>query len=194
MQTKKLIGASLVSVGMVAGLAGFAGATSGAIGTTGPDSNNVITHRTSQRTDVRNNNNVTASNHNDQQADTGNATARHNTTAGATKTGDAHNANALNASVSIENKAPAAGGSTSASSNMASSIDRTGPDSNNVVRSTVDMRTNIDNDNDIRIDNTNRQTATSGDARVSGNTTGGSATTGNASNTNTTSMTFKITN
>ena len=73
-----------------------------------------------------------------------------------------------------------------------SSIDTTGPDSDNVVRVDNDTDVDVDNDADLDIDNDSDQDARSGNATVSGNTNGGDASTGNASNSNVTTTSLHL--
>jgi hypothetical protein len=198
MQIKRVVGASLASLGMVVGLAGFAGAQSGmgSIDTTGPNSHNVVSQYTSRRVHVNNDNDVSAWNNNHQAAMTGDAGAYHNTTAGGTTTGSASNANALNASATIDNSASSTAAATmpASSGDNSGSISTTGVDSYNRVSSVDTTHVTVNNDNDLHVANNNSQWASSGDATVAGNTTGGSATTGDASNANTTTISFKVSN
>jgi hypothetical protein len=198
MKMHKKFGAAVLSLGLVVGLSGFAGATTGTIDTTGPDSNNTINSDTRYDLDVDNDNDLRVDNDNDQRAWTGDAEAEDNTEAGDAASGNAMNENALEAEVTVDNSASVGaagelGGGAGSDENQAS-IENTGPDSNNEVN--FDSRTNIDinNDNDLRVNNDNNQTASSGDATVEHNTTGGSATTGDATNTNTTTIRFNVTN
>lgn len=196
MKIQKKLGAGVLSLGLVIGLSGFAGATTGTIDTTGPDSNNQIRSEWTQRVDVENDNEVDLENDNEQDAWSGDAKVRHNTNAGDADTGNASNANALNGSVHIDNSHAVPAGSVGGSGggNHTATIRDTGLDSNNQVTFETRSNVEIDNENDIEIDNENDQTASSGDATVSGNTNGGSASTGNATNTNTTTFSVKITN
>lgn len=66
----------------------------------------------------------------------------------------------------------------------ASSIENTGPDSWNKVKSSNYMTTELVNTNAVTVGNNNSQDATSGDAKVKHNTTGGDATSGDAANDN----------
>ncbi len=70
---KKAAGAGVLSLGLVFGLAGFAGAASGTIGTTGPDSDNEITHESSVEMDFDNDNDLSFTNSNGQGASSGSA-------------------------------------------------------------------------------------------------------------------------
>src|SRR6478609_912761 len=92
---KKAAGVGVLSLGLVVGLAGFAGASSGTIGTTGPDSENSITHESDVDLDFDNDNDIRLTNHNDQRASSGDAEANHNTTAGDAESGMASNDNSV---------------------------------------------------------------------------------------------------
>jgi hypothetical protein len=196
---KSTVTAGLASLGLVVGTAGFAGAATGTINTTGPDSYNRVEHRNNNRTEVKNNNDVRASNTNNQGSYSGYAKTKHNTTGGGASTGHASNSNSLNASVKVNNSAsstramPAQATSHSAS-HGGGTITHTGPDSTNVVKHKNYSTVEVENNNDIQITNDSAQNAVSGDAWVTGNTTGGSATTGNASNNNSTTMTVEVSN
>lgn len=196
MKIKRIVGASLTSAGMVLGMAGFAGAASGTIGTTGPDSYNRVSSNNSQRTRVHNDNDVSAHVSNSQWAGSGNAGVYHNTTGGSATSGAAANANSLSASVTLNNAASSAAGGAggSAGGSNTGTINNTGPDSKNVVRANTSVNTTVSNDNDINVSSYNHQAAESGDATVAGNTTGGSATSGAATNTNSSTMNFNVSN
>jgi hypothetical protein len=183
----------VASLGLVVGLAGFAGATTGTIDTTGPDSTNKIEQNSSWRTKVRNTNRVEATNTNDQDASSGEARVRDNTTGGDAVSGDASNANTTNASVSVDNSG-GGGWSMPTASTSSATIENTGPDSYNKVESNSEASLEVSNYNHVEVSNTNNQTATTGDATVSHNTTGGDAMSGSASNTNSTTMSFSINN
>lgn len=198
MKIQKKFGAAVLSLGLVVGLSGFAGATQGTIDTTGPDSDNTIRAETTQRVEVENENELEVENNNDQVAETGEAEVEHNTTAGDVRTGDAANHNDFSVSASVDNSASVAamdnhmGGNWGGNDDVV--IENTGPDSDNHVviekRSTVE----IENENEVEITNNNSQYAASGEAEVEGNTTGGDAVTGDATNTNSTSVTLNIKN
>jgi hypothetical protein len=197
MKIQEKIGAGVLSLGLVVGLSGFAGATTGTIDTTGPDSRNTIRSDTSYRVDVDNNNDLKVHNDNDQKAWTGEAEVEDNTTGGDAETGAAWNDNAFDAEVMVDNSASVAGamsGVGGGSGDVDATIENTGPDSRNEVR--TESRTNIDveNNNNLYVHNDNNQYASSGDASVEHNTTGGNATTGDATNTNSTSVRFEVTN
>ncbi|HEX7484036.1 MAG TPA: hypothetical protein VF281_02690 [Candidatus Saccharimonadales bacterium] len=197
MKIQKKLGAAVLSLGLVVGLSGFAGATTGTIDTTGPDSVNKIHSESSQRVDIDNDNDLKVNNGNSQKAWSGEAEVRDNTTGGDASSGDASNMNSFDADVSVDNSgsvgAAVAAGAGGAGDNDAS-IENTGPDSYNTV--TFENRSNVDirNDNNLYVSNHNYQTASTGDATVRHNTTGGDATTGSASNENTTSVRFDVTN
>lgn len=195
MKIQKTLGAGVLSLGLVVGLASFVGATSGTIGTTGPDSYNKVDESTYHKVKVVNNNDIRVKNDNNQHASTGDAKAYHNTRAGDARTGSASNANSLNATVAVDNTSSSADiGGGGATTNSTGTINNTGPDSYNKVEISNVSRTEVQNNNGIEICNDNWQSAKSGDATVADNTTGGSATTGNASNTNTASMTIRVSN
>jgi hypothetical protein len=197
MKIQKKLGAAVLSLGLVVGLSGFAGATTGTIDTTGPDSTNTIRSDSSYRADVDNDNHLSVRNDNNQDAWTGDARAVDNTTAGDATSGDAMNDNAFEAAVSVDNSASgvaALEGAGVGGGDNEATIGTTGPDSVNRVTFDSTTRVDIDNDNDLYISNDNDQNASSGDATVRHNTTGGSATTGDATNTNTTTVRFDVTN
>jgi hypothetical protein len=197
MKIQKKLGAAVLSLGLVVGLSGFAGATTGTIDTTGPDSTNKIHSESSQRVDIDNDNDLKVRNDNSQKAWSGEAEVRDNTTGGDATSGDTSNMNAFDASVSVDNSASVgdavAAGAGGAGDNDAT-IENTGPDSYNSVKFESRSSVDIDNDNDLYVSNHNYQTASSGDATVKHNTTGGDATTGSASNENTTTVRFDVTN
>lgn len=64
----------------------------------------------------------------------------------------------------------------------AQTIDTTGPDSTNVIKTSDERECTVRNDNDVTVVNNNPQTAVSGDAEAERNTSGGSVTSGDASN------------
>jgi hypothetical protein len=197
MRIQEKIGAGVLSLGLVVGLSGFAGATTGTIDTTGPYSDNTIRSDTSYRVDVDNDNTLRVDNDNDQDAETGDAEVEFNTTGGDAETGAAWNDNAFDAEVVVDNSASVDGalaGGVGGGSTHEATIENTGAYSDNTVR--YESHTNIDvnNDNYLHVENDNDQDATSGDAEVRYNTTGGNATTGDATNTNSTSVRFEVTN
>lgn len=194
---KKIAGVGVVSLGLVVGVSGFAGASSGTIGTTGPDSINKVTHKSNVDMKVKNNNKLNLENTNHQHAGSGEVKVKGNTTGGAAKSGNAANANAVSATVEYNNAKAAAELKpvvNGAAVNNSASITNTGPDSVNKVKYESNMNVDIKNDNNVMIENKSMQTAHSGDAEVRHNTTGGDATSGNVSNTSSSSFTVRITN
>lgn len=93
----------VASLGLVVGMAGFAGATTGTIDTTGPRSNNQIESNSKWEMDVDNDNDVRVDNDNDQHASSGDATVRGNTTGGNATSGSASNTNSTSTTISIKN-------------------------------------------------------------------------------------------
>jgi hypothetical protein len=197
MKVQKTIGAGVLSLSLLVGLSGFAGAVSGDISDTGPRSHNIIKSETRRDVKVENDNDLSVRNDNDQRANTGDARTSGNTTGGDAETGAAVNTNSLHVSATVNNAASSdawadvVGGGNGGGS---ATIDTTGPKSTNVIKFEDTTKVRVENNNDISVRNDNNQTATSGDARVTGNTTGGDATTGDARNTNTTSVTLNVSN
>lgn len=193
---KKIAGAGLTSLALVVGVAGFAGASSGTIGTTGPDSNNEIKNETSTSLRLNNHNNVNLAAQTHQHASSGDAVGVHNTTVGNVETGNTANTSSVSADVSLSNTQSTS--SVSAALNMPASdtgsVNNTGPDSNNKVTFENHAYVNVDNHNDVDIHNSVDQSATSGNAIVHDNTTGGNAVTGSATNDSTTSFTVSVSN
>lgn len=194
-RTKILRVAAFTVLGLSLG-AGVASAApgDGTIDNTGPDSNNVLTFNNDTDVDVDNDNDVRVNNHNPQDARTGDARVRHNTTGGSATTGDATNDSLLRASLRVTNTGASSLMSGTGNGTSTGSIDTTGPDSNNVITFNNGYDVNVDNNNDITVSNWNHQDADSGDATVSDNTTGGNATTGDASNISTTEVTVEVNN
>ncbi len=79
MKIQKTIGGGIMSLGLIAGLTSFAGASPATIRTTGPDSNNVVTSHMTHKVHIMNDNYVNSTVHNDQHSSSGDATTRHNT-------------------------------------------------------------------------------------------------------------------
>jgi hypothetical protein len=190
---------------------GVAAASSATIDTTGPNSDNHITATTSNHADIDNHNTVgiCAGSEpviiglfspvqlnrcgNTQEATTGDANVRDNTTGGDATSGDATNDNNTANTVSISNGSVSSdffGGN----GDWDASITNTGPDSDNTVRFETRNSLDVDNDNDVQVNNSSEQCATSGDATVRHNTTGGDATSGDAANTNDTSTEVTVSN
>jgi len=192
---KRAVGTGVLSLGLVVGLAGFAGATSGSIGNTGPDSTNKIEYDNESNVDVENNNGLSFGNTNSQTAASGEARATHNTEAGDATSGDADNESMVDATVVFNNSGAAAAlGGGNGGGDLDADIDTTGPDSYNKVEYKNTSNVTVTNNNSINVSNTNVQTATSGDAKVYDNTTGGSATSGSVSNTSSSTFEFRVTN
>jgi hypothetical protein len=196
MKIQKKLGAAVLSLGLVVGLSGFAGAVSGTIDDTGPRSDNRVNVERRSTVDIDNNNDLDVDNDNDQRAWTGDAEVSDNRDGGSAETGSATNENEFDASVSVDNSSALSGlgnwggngGSTEAV------IENTGPRSDNSVRIEERSTVNVENNNDLHVTNNNNQTARSGDAEVTDNREGGDATTGDASNSNSTTIRFDVTN
>lgn len=192
---KKIVRIAALSVMALSLTGGVAAAQSGSIGTTGPDSTNVIKHKNRDTRKVRNNNALFVVNYNPQDAQTGRARVNHNTTAGDATSGDATNDSLLRARVDVDNsgssRAALSGGS---AGNNTGTINNTGPDSYNKIKFDNKSTVKVTNNNLVGVVNVNEQKAKSGNANVSGNTTGGDATSGNASNVSTNETTITVTN
>lgn len=178
---------------------GVVAADTGGIHNTGPDSNNSIHTRRTNRVRVTNNNYVDVSNTNTQGATSGRAEVRDNTRGGSATSGDAYNTNRTSADVTIDNSASLGTGSNVLHHNTSvggggGSISNTGPDSDNRINTTVRNTTTVTNTNNIAVTNTNTQYANSGSAEVTHNTRGGDATSGDAYNTNSTSFSISVKN
>lgn len=197
MKVQKTLGAAVLSLSLVVGLSGFAGAVDGSIEDTGPRSYNTVKSEIERKIKVWNDNDLRLDNDNYQRADSGDARTTGNTTGGDAESGNASNSNSLSVTATVDNGSSAGdwadvlGGGGGESSG---SIEQTGPRSVNKITFEDKTEVYVNNNNDIDIDNDNNQRATSGDARVSGNTTGGDATTGNATNTNTTTVNLTVRN
>lgn len=76
----------------------------------------------------------------------------------------------------------------------AGTLDTTGPNSTNVVKSITKLHTQITNKNHLSVQSNNSQGASSGDAVTVHNTTAGDATTGDAKNSNAVGATVQLTN
>jgi len=194
---KKAVGAGVLSLGLVVGLAGFAGAASGTIDTTGPDSNNEVTNETRTEMDIDNENDLRFNTKNHQYASSGDVEVKDNTTGGNADSGDGENNSTVEAEVEIDNSpsvAELAGIGSGGGENTGSIDGLTGPDSNNVIKSETKVDVDVNNDNKIHVYNSNDQVAKSGDAEVRHNTSGGDATSGSVSNTSSSTFTFRVTN
>lgn len=176
------------------GAATVAGATSGTIDTTGPDSHNDINYSSTSTVSLDNNNNASATNNNPQSTVSGEAEVEHNTTGGNATSGAASNDSSLEVSYSVSNNGMSWGNMGSDSFGDDATIKNTGPDSENTIGFVHTMSVNVSNNNNLTVTNNNSQTAVSGEAEVEGNTTGGNATSGDASNTSNTTIMMDIMN
>jgi hypothetical protein len=186
----RLAAATAVSASLTTGLAA---AQSGSIDTTGPNSHNTVTVRSSNKFRQTNNNRVSAHVSNDQHAYSGDAKVKNNTNAGDATSGTASNDNSTSISASVSNSSPDLSGVMSGGEASAD-MSTTGPNSYNKINVTSDNSVRITNNNNVRVSTTNDQHASSGDATVQNNTNGGSATTGDASNTNSTTIDLSVSN
>lgn len=82
---------------------GNGGSNSGTIDTTGPSSHNTILFNDSSRVRVTNNNNIQIENNNDQEAVSGDAKVKGNTTAGDATSGNASNVSTTEVNLNITN-------------------------------------------------------------------------------------------
>ena len=195
MKIIKTISAGLISLGLVAGMTGLVGATSGTIETTGPDSVNEVEEHVSREVEVKNDNDLSVNNMNLQRSETGEAEVKDNTTAEDVGTGSAANATDLTVDVEIANEGSGIGEMVlDPEVSNDGGIETTGPKSHNEVEFNSKTEIEIANENDLHISTFNTQTAVSGDAEVKDNTTAGDAITGDASNDSSVSMSFMITN
>lgn len=193
---KKLLQASAaVLAGISIAVPGIVSAHTGSIDTTGPDSHNTASFDETNKTDVKNNNDLMLRNNANQSSYTGDATAKHNTTAGDATSGDASNTNHVGANVSVDNSGSSSmAAATTGSGSSSADISNTGPDSTNKVTVKTENSVKVTNNNNVCVDNNVSQHASSGDVKVSDNTTGGNATSGSASNSSTSDFTLAITN
>ena len=192
----RIIATSAATLTLAGGLAGAAGASSGSITKSGPDSHNEIKDTNSLNMDVNNDNDVNVRNTNPQTSSTGDAKVKHNTTGGDATSGDAANNSSTTATLTVNNSGGdgGMGGWNWGGSGNTATLDQTGPESTNKVTFKNEVDINVRNDNDLKVTNNNSQHASSGDASVSGNTTGGNATSGSASNNNSTSTNVSYVN
>lgn len=197
---KKLLKSSALSVAGILLSVGAvtASAQSGSIEGTGPDSDNTITHAATVITTVSNTTELDADVDIDQDADSGTAVTSTNTEAGDAASGAAENESSFMATVEVDNSGAAdvvdnsMGGATAGAGE--SSIETTGPGSENSVTTTHTVSTTVVNDVNLDVDVDVDQDAESGDATVTNNTMGGSATSGDVSNTSSTSLSFMVHN
>lgn len=179
-----------------AGLAVGVAAASSSIDTTGPDSTNKVEVSSYNKAELKNKNNLGVNNNNDQDADTGYAKVKGNTTGGDATSGDAENSNDTSTDVSVDNGACGCiadffGGN---GSTGGGSIENTGPKSYNKIEISSTNKLEVSNYNNVSVNNNNNQNASTGSASVYHNTTGGDATSGSASNHNSTSTSVSISN
>ncbi|MET0980078.1 MAG: hypothetical protein ABWX90_02380 [Candidatus Saccharimonadales bacterium] len=197
MKIQKKLGAAVLSLGLVVGMSGFAGAVSGTIDDTGPRSDNWVNVERRSTVEIENDNNLHVDNDNDQHAWTGDAEVSDNRDGGSAETGSATNENEFDASVSVDNSSALSNASHWAGNGGGSTeavIENTGPRSDNSVRIEERSTVEVKNNNNLHVTNNNNQTASSGDAEVTDNREGGDATTGDASNSNSTTIKFDVTN
>lgn len=195
MKIKKTISAGLISLGLVVGMTGLAGAMSGTIGTTGPDSYNEIENRISREVEIENENDLRVNHVNLQRSETGEAEVEDNTSAENVGTGSAANISGLLVDVEITNDSSAIGEMLAGpEESNEGEIQTTGPESRNEIEFSSRTNIEVENENDLHINTFNVQTAISGDAEVEDNTTAGDAITGDASNESSVSMSFIIAN
>lgn len=191
---KKLLQASAaVLAGISIAVPGIVSAHTGSIDTTGPDSWNTAEFDESNEATVKNNNNLSLANSASQNANSGDVSAKHNTTAGDAASGDADNSNDVSADVSVDNSGSMPSFDMGGSDSSAD-ISNTGPDSHNKVEVETRNEVRVTNNNNVNVVNNVSQSASTGSAKVYGNTTGGDATSGNASNTSSSSFTLSVTN
>jgi hypothetical protein len=196
MKIRQTLGAAVTSLGLVVGMAGFAGATQGTISNSGNKAHNQITSNNTHTTTLSNHNNVGVFNLNAQSAGSGSAHVTGNNSAGSASTGAATNTSNTSTGVTVSNT-----GSTAAALNSApmggtdtSSIQNSGNKVNNTITTNNTSTTNVTNTNNVGVANVNLQQAQSGNASVHGNNSLGSASTGAASNSNTTTTTVNVSN
>jgi hypothetical protein len=184
------IGMATLGLGM-----GMAAASSVSLDKTGPDSHNSVKLTAKNTSSVKNHNNVGVANITGQDAGSGNAKVKDNTTGGDATSGDVSNDNAADTSVSVDNSAGAMGlGSFFGGGDHDVTMSETGPDSRNNVEIKTTNSSKVTNTNNVGVVNLTNQSAWSGNASVKHNTTGGDATTGSASNTNSSTTTVDLSN
>ncbi len=187
-----ILAAAVLSIGLTSGAVL---AQTGTLETTGPDSTNKVIFENENNVKVDNDADVKLDNKADQDADSGDAKVRKNTTGGDAWTGLAENDTSFIVDGDIDNS-----GVNEAvlwDDNCCDSeghITETGPGSTNIVKFDNENRVRVDNDTKLDIKNDVDQDATSGDAEVTYNTTGGDAATGDAVNTSYTEISFTVTN
>lgn len=103
MKILKTAGAAVASVGLVLGMAGFAGATSGTIHNSGDDNYTNVAASNQSTSDLTNDNNVGALNLNGQAGQSGNARASGNESGGDATTGSVSNSSNTSTTISVKN-------------------------------------------------------------------------------------------
>lgn len=182
----------VASLGLVLGMTGFAGATSGTIENTGRNSDNTVKNKTEWKSEVKNDNTLEVENNNDETARSGKARSHDNRGGGDAMTGSASNANTVRTSMDVDNSG--SGNVSMPAATATGTIKDTGRNSDNRVENEVKNSSKVENDNELTVKNNNTQTATSGKATVHDNRGGGSATTGDVSNSNSTTTTISVKN
>lgn len=188
---KKVLQTIAVTIASLGLTAGVVSASSVVIGTTGPSSNNQVAESNTWASVKTNANTALGVNSNNQSGTTGTAGVNNNTTGGSAMSGNVNNTAMASTVFSISN-AGGAGGPVMAPNST--SINVTGPNSNNQVSYNNSYSSVVTNVNTVSVTNTNSQNGSSGSANVSNNTTGGSAVSGSVSNTSTFSTTSSISN
>lgn len=197
MKIRKTIGAAVTSLGLVVGMAGFAGATSGTVNNSGNKAHNTITSTTTHTATLTNNNNAGVLNLNAQGAGSGSAHVTGNNSAGSASTGAASNMSSSNTAVSVSNAGSTAavlGGGAPMGGADTINIQNSGNKADNNVTVTNTSTTQVTNTNNVGVANVNFQLAQSGNATVKGNNSLGSASTGAASNSSSSTTTISVNN
>lgn len=196
-KVRKTVGVAVTSLGLVIGMSGFAGATSGTIHNSGDNNRTRVSQRTEQNTRLRNNNNAGVLNFNLQAGQSGNARVSSNESGGDATSGDVMNTSNTSTAIGIDNSgsnAAALAGGSMAGDPVVADVHNSGDDNHTVVRSSTEVNTSVTNNNNVGVANLNVQLGESGNARVSGNESSGSATSGSVTNSSTTSTTITIKN
>lgn len=193
---KRLARATIAAVTILGlGVPGIVGAASNIGGTTGPNSTNIVKTKSSNswNTDVHNNVGATLST--TQNAASGKASAKDNTSTGDVSTGDASNAKHVDATIAVDNSGSTPAADMSTGSDLGGTISgTTGPDSVNKIEESSKNTVKVKTTNTVTFTDVVSQTAKTGNASVTHNTTGGDASTGNAANTSTTTLDLSVTN
>lgn len=185
----RYLAAAIMAMSLTTGIVSAA-----SIDKTGPHSENEISFEDNSDLTVTNNNGVTLGANVNQNANTGDAKVKHNTTGGDASTGDADNSATLGADVTVDNSGCGCPNGNDGSWLEDASINLTGPDSKNEIEHEDNSDTTLTNNNSVSIGVNLNQNATSGDAKVKDNTTGGDASTGDATNTFDGDFSVSITN